>query len=109
MATLHIYAQEIWHDEAYIAGTREDLEMLRMAIDRALTNGHGQMQAFACDGEGYTVQIVTLTEEQADAMPVPYTDEVARAQQDRMKFGPWALLRSNVEGNRPPREAVEKT
>lgn len=93
--TLHIYAQERWHDEAYIAGTREDLEMLRMAIDRALTEGRGQMQAFACDGEGYTAHVIVATEDQADAMPVPYTDECARAQQDRMQFGPWALMRSN--------------
>lgn len=93
--TLHIYAQEMWHDEAYIAGTRADLEMLHMAIGQALTDGHGQMQAFACDGEGYTVHIVSVGDEQADAMPVPYTDERARAQPDRMQYGPWALLRSN--------------
>lgn len=97
MTTLHIYAQEIWHDEAYIAGTREDLEMLRMAIDRALTEGRGQMQTFACDGEGYIVHVVVATEDQADAMPVPYTNECARAQQDRMQFGPWALMRPNVK------------
>lgn len=95
MATLHIYAQAMWHDEAYIAGTREDLEMLRLSIDRALADGHGQMQSFASDGEGYTVHVVTASEEQADAMPVPYTDECARAQQDRVQFGPWALMRSN--------------
>lgn len=92
MTTLHIYAQEMWHLDAYIAGTREDLEMLRMAIDRALSNGHGQTQAFASDGEGYTVHIVTVSEDQAEAMPVPYTDECARAQRDAMQFGPWALL-----------------
>lgn len=95
MGTLHIYAQTIWHDEAYIAGTRENLEMLRLAIDRALEDGNGQMQAFTCDGEGYNVHVVVATEEQADAMPVPYTDECARAHQDRVQFGPWALMRSN--------------
>ena len=93
MKTLHIYAQEMWHADAYIAGTREDLEMLRQAIDRALTAGHGEMQTFTCDGEGYTVHVVSATEAQADAMPVPYTDECARAQQDRMQFGPWKLIR----------------
>jgi len=97
MMTLHIYAQEIWHDEAYIAGTREDLKMLRMAIDRALTDGRGQMQALVCDGEGYTIHVVLVSEEQADAMPVPYTDEVARAQQDRIKFGPWSLVHPTSE------------
>lgn len=89
MGALHIYAQAIWHDEAYIAGTREYLEMLRMTIDRALADGsgHGQMQAFTSDGEGYTMHVVLTTEEQADAMPVPYTDECARERQDRIKFG----------------------
>lgn len=93
MTTLHIYAQEMWHDEAYIAGTREDLEMLRAAIDGALTDGRGQMQAFTCDGEGYTVHVVQVSEEQADEMPVPYTDERAAAHLDRMQYGPWALIR----------------
>lgn len=96
MGTLHIYAQAMWHDEAYIAGTREDLEMLRIAIDHALAEGRGQMQAFTSDGEGYTVHIVPMSEEQADEMPVPYTDEIARAKQDSWQFGPWSLLmRSN--------------
>ena len=98
MGTLHIYAQEMWHCNAYIAGTREDLEMLRLAIDHALTAGHGETLAFTCDGEGYTVHVVSVTEQQADAMPVPYTDECARAQQDRMQFGPWKLIIYEPEG-----------
>lgn len=93
MTTLHIYAQELWHDEAYIAGTVKALEMLRIAIDRALAEGHAQMQAFACDGEGYTVHVIPMSGEQSDAMPVPYTDECARAPQDQMQYGPWALLK----------------
>lgn len=100
MGTLHIYAQTMWHDEAYIAGTREDLEMLRIAIDHALAEGNGQMQAFACDGEGYTVHIVPMSEDQADEMPVPYTHDQAKAKHERMKYGPWALLRSNSELDR---------
>jgi hypothetical protein len=97
MRTLHIYAQEAWHDEAYIAGTREDLFMLRTAIERALSEGARSMQSFTCDGEGYTVQIVLTTQKQADAMPVPYTDEIAKAQKDSWQHGPWALLRANAE------------
>lgn len=91
MSTLHIYAQAIWHDEAYIAGTREDLELLRATIDGALADGRGQMQAFASDGEGYVAHVVRVSKEQADAMPVPYTDECARAKQVQMKYGPWWL------------------
>ena len=99
MSTMHIYAQEIWHDQAYIAGTRETLEMLKLAIDRALSDGQGQMQVFASDGEGYTIHTVVMTEEQADKMPVPYTDEIAR-ENSAGKFGPWSLVFSNVVDNR---------
>lgn len=91
MNTLHVYAQEIWHDEAYIAGTREALEALRTAIDQALAAGQGHMQSFANDGEGYTVHVVQMTEDQADKMKVPYTDEVATDKSPE-KFGPWSLV-----------------
>lgn len=93
METLHIYAQAMWHDEAYIAGTRGALQSLREAIDRALTNNAPAFaESFSCDGEGYRIFAVPVTEDQAEAMPVPYTDDCARAQQDRMQFGPWALI-----------------
>ena len=106
METLHIYAQEIWHDEAYIAGTRDALHALRDAIDRALNhNAPTVAEAFCCDGEGYRIHVVPATEEQADAMPVPYTDECARAQKDRVPFGPWALLRSNASMRRDQQSA----
>ncbi len=99
METLHIYAQEVWHEDAHIAGTRDALESLRDAIDRALTtNNPGKAEAFCCDGEGYTVHIVLVSDEQAAAMPVPYTDACAKAKEDRMDFGPWALMRSNALG-----------
>jgi len=96
MKTLHIYAQKVWHDEAYIAGTRDALHALRDAIDRALIrNAPAVAEAFCCDGEGYRIHVVPTTEEQADAMPVPYTDECARAQKDLEPFGPWSLIQSN--------------
>lgn len=91
MSTLHIYAQEIWHDEAYIAGTRESLEMLRDTINGALAEGCGQMQDFTCDGEGYWVRVALLSGGDAEAMPVPYTDDIAQDKQARIKFGPWML------------------
>lgn len=97
METLHIYAQEIWHDDAYIAGTTEALKLLRDAIDAAIATGTGRAECFVCDGEGYRIEVVATTDEQIDKMAVPYTDECAKGDAESMKFGPWALLRPNVK------------
>lgn len=94
METLHIYAQKRWHDESYIAGTREALHALRNAIDCALNkNATATAESFCCDGEGYKIHVIPVTEDQAYVMPVPYTDELAMAQKDTEQFGPWALMR----------------
>lgn len=76
----------MWHDEAYIVGTREGLEMLRIAIDHALANEYGQMETYTCDGEGYTVYVVTMIEKQINAMPVPYTNDIAVVNKEWEKF-----------------------
>jgi hypothetical protein len=81
---LHIYAQQQWHDNAFIIGDREGLEILREAIDKALqTDGPINANVFANDGEGYTV-VILCTESHCemvnaywDKLAVPYTDEVA--------------------------------
>lgn len=96
METLHIYAQEIWHDEAYIAGTPEALTLLRDAIDAALKTGTGRAECFVCDGEGYRIEVVATDDEKMDKMAVPYTDQAARASAGD-NFGPWSLLRPNVK------------
>jgi hypothetical protein len=96
METLHIYSQEIWHDEAYIAGTHEALTLLRDAIDAALKTGTGRAECFVCDGEGYRIEVVATDDEKMDKMAVPYTDPNARASAGD-NFGPWSLLRPNVE------------
>ena len=90
--TLHIYGQEMWHDDAYIAGTESELKGLLEAIQYALKDGDGSATAFVNDGEGYTIYVVQTTEEQADKMPVPYTDECARSKDEEVQFGPWKLL-----------------
>lgn len=89
--TLHIYAQEIWHDEAYIAGEREALTILRDAIDDALKKGTSSAQFFTSDGEGFDVQIVVADEPTMNKMMVPYTDDIAKAQ-GADNFGPWTML-----------------
>lgn len=74
---LHIYAQQQWHDEAYIVGERDRLESLRDAITVALETGQCKVLAFCNDGEGYDLHVICLREEQADRLAVPYTSECA--------------------------------
>jgi hypothetical protein len=71
---LHIYAQGAWHGDAAICGTRGALEALRAAIDRALTEGKGECEAFVNDGEGYDIGVRLETSESADKLPLPYVD-----------------------------------
>ena len=79
---LHIHGQEEWHDDAHIVGNRAGLELLRLAIDRALKSGEGYSDAFVADGEEYTVYVHANNEPwQSDVWrlaALPYTDEIAR-------------------------------
>src|SRR3546814_12191304 len=62
---LHLYGQHLWHDEAYIAGDRAGIEMLRDALNEALGAAAGvsmAADAFAGDGEGYNVSVHVLTD-----------------------------------------------
>lgn len=71
----HLYAQNHWHDEAYIVGNRKALTGLRDALNAALAGEIGVAEAFAADGEGYFT--VCLLRDSVDGMALPYTDEVA--------------------------------
>lgn len=88
---LHCYAQAFWHAEAYISGGRDALLMLRAAIDKALDDGVAQCDVFASDGEGYTVYVVAMSEEDAARQVVPYTDEIA-ARNWADQPGPWDAI-----------------
>ncbi len=74
---LHLYAQPFWHAEAYIVGDREGLTALRDAIDAALDTGRGTASPFASDGEGYELEVLAVSTEDAWRLGVPYTDEMA--------------------------------
>jgi hypothetical protein len=89
---LHLYAQPFWHVEAYLSGGRGALMALREAIEKALHHGDGKCDLFTSDGEGYTVHVVAMSDEEAQRQVVPYTDECA-AQSWRKGFGPWDVLR----------------
>jgi hypothetical protein len=93
--TMHVLAQSIWHDAAFLIGTPDALKALRDAITAALVTGTGNVKTFANDGEGYTVYVVSRDD--MDGVPCGYTDDAARHR------GPWPAWISDIE--RKEREA----
>lgn len=112
MSIIHLYAQSLWHDDAWIGGTRQALQELGLAITLALArsegarqlgkpdvSAHAEMQTFASDGEGYDLHVVVLSDADAVRMLVPYTDDCASEKRPwRDLFGPWNAI---------PKEAAE--
>jgi len=77
IAVLHIHAQQVSHDEAFIVGNRQGLLALRQAIDAALEGEQGKADAFVADGEGFSVFVIMqpgdLGSLEWNAAAVPYT------------------------------------
>ena len=86
---LHIYEQPRPHFEAIIVGERSALELLRDAINSALSHeiGFGAANVFVNDGEGYTTLVVLVENQSAETLPVPYSDDDFKEQdQSRVSF-----------------------
>lgn len=94
---LHIYAQQLNHDSAWIVGDRQALYELRHAIDLALEQGSTCLEFEVADGETYALYVVELetkemTWEQVD---LPYTDRsVMGFKNARPPSPPYGLLSS---------------
>jgi len=73
---LHIYAQQLNHDSAWIVGDKEAFLKLRAAIDKALADGNTATEVESADGEGYSVYFAVLPEKDLawENMDLPYTD-----------------------------------
>lgn len=79
-AMLHIYSPIWQHADGFILGDKQALEGLRDALDRALSGkGPTSFKAFVNDGEGYTVHVAFLSEQEVDKLTLPYTDEMWRS------------------------------
>lgn len=82
--TLHLYAQECEHDNAYIVGSRESLTKLRNAVDEALANKaqHKSSDAlaefFAADGEGYGLYVKVVPGAVETRLQLPYAEPIGR-------------------------------
>lgn len=95
---LHIIAQPMAHDDAYIIGTQEGLKRLRDAIDAALAApGHPRSASVMCnDGEGYFAAVRCVPGRRMETAPYGYTEDGFK--DDR----PWpAWVSSMVESSAP--------
>lgn len=73
---LHIYAQDSWHQEAYIVGNKEGLLELKKAIDQALKLKQGIANVSPTDGEGYEAYVLLVGDDEEDKfhqLKLPYT------------------------------------
>lgn len=76
--TLHLIAQSLWHSPAFIVGDRAALERLIVDLTTALQTGQAVGQYFPNDGEGFKLHIRCVETADMAAVPIGYTDELAR-------------------------------
>ena len=90
---IQIYAQSGPHDRAFICGTVDELKQLRDSLDLMLLENRDEayLDTFTSDGEGYTIKIIKLEEEQFDQLIFPYTDEIFSEKPSKNKKHPWFL------------------
>lgn len=91
MKSIHIYAQEFWHNPAFITGDKTSLKELRDALDVALTEGVAKTSSFASDGEGYDIHIAVAD---TNHLPLPYTDDIAKYSNEEMNENLYKLFES---------------
>lgn len=96
-ALMHVYAQPLWHFDAYIVGNAEALQALKQAIDEALKHGRSKMITFAGDGEEYDVMVIMLEDrEKWDRLAEPYTEDYARERREDALW-PCELIGGGME------------
>jgi len=87
---LHLYAQDHWHDEGWVVGTRPGLEALQTAISQALQQGTGKVEVTVNDGEGYDLCVILLDEaDNPDRLTLPYGG--VGWENDPPAIPPWRL------------------
>lgn len=95
--TVHIYGQQLWHDDATIIGTKDSLLQLRKMIDDSLSDlklnqeakdlnlnqtleaigiSLGDKPFFTSDGEGFRITVITMPDDNSrwDRLAMPYLD-----------------------------------
>jgi hypothetical protein len=93
---LHVYPQLEQHQPVIVAGTRDQLRELRLAIDRALDSNQPEAcEPMTADGESYTLVVMPRSDMASDrlpyarmtwesgAVPYPATEDWARMSDGR--------------------------
>ncbi|AEG14356.1 hypothetical protein Desku_0750 [Desulfofundulus kuznetsovii DSM 6115] len=80
---LHVYGQHAWHDDVYIVGNKQGLEMLLAVAKQALKEDRGETggDVFTADGEGYSVIVLFRDDswpEGWNRVALPYWGDHAR-------------------------------
>lgn len=90
---LQIYAQSGPHDRAFICGTVGELKQLRDSLDLMLLENRDEayLDTFTSDGEGYTLKIMRLKEEDFDKIINPYIDKIFSEKPSNIRKHPWSL------------------
>ena len=74
--TLHIYGQRFQHEPVEISGSYAALREMADAIYKALIYGAYESETFYVnDGEGYTIAITVVPEDDLNQLRVPYSDK----------------------------------
>jgi uncharacterized protein (UPF0335 family) len=76
MKHLHIYAQQINHDRAYVVGTEVALRDFASHILKCL-DGKSEPDKdvfYTADGEGFEVKVLPVTVDQLQKLKLPYTN-----------------------------------
>lgn len=92
---LHVYAQQLNHDSAWIVGDKQALYELRHAIDLALEAGNTCLEFEVADGESYSLYVAELdTKEMTwEQLDLPYTDRSTMGfKNGRPPNPPYSLL-----------------
>lgn len=84
---LHVYGQRAWHDEVYIVGNKQGLEILLVAVKQAIKESRGEADnlVFTADGEGYGVIVLRRDDPWPKGwsrVALPYTGDCAKDKRD---------------------------
>jgi hypothetical protein len=87
--TLHIHAQQVWHDDAYIVGTPKSLRILADGIEKALANESSISSLIAGDGKSFILKVFVRDEPYMNSQAsLPYTDKITKENRPLVTY-PW--------------------
>lgn len=94
--TLHVYGPRLYHDDAFLVGSRAALEAVKSAIEEALVHGGATRIMTVNDDEGFHFGVIATDDTaQLDGLATPYWQDFAQESRDE-------ALHPHVRGNKRP-------